>query len=606
MRLSGWCALLLGALLLWPGRGWTGQEGGQEGGQNDEQNGRLPLIELHAPEPVQAMLLQYLERPPRPVTEEERGAVLMRLREEAARLLATEGYFSPQLAWSGKEGNGPDITVTPGPRTQVSQQHIEFTGALAQDIPALQQRREALRAGWKLPPGSAFRSADWETAKAALLASVAETEYAAARITDSQAMVDTQTAQATLTLTIDSGPVYRFGALRVEGLQRYSLEQVRVLLPFQPGERYRRDALLTLQSRLQNTPWFQNVSIEATPADAGTPEEAGITGTSGETGVERRLPVTVLLTEAPSKRFSLGLGYGTNTGARGELGLRHHDLFGRAWDLNSGLRYEEKRQTLFADLMLPPQRPDQRVTLGAKKESSNIEGLLTRRLLLGGNQTQRRGQIETRIGLEWQREERQPLGGVGDVDHALVLDGRWIRRAVDQPFDPRRGNVLEIGLGGATPYLLSSRGFLRSHLRLQQWWPVGERDVFTARGEFGLTKAASRFGIPQDYLFRAGGAQSVRGYAYQSLGVVEGNAIVGGRALLTSSLEYTHWRNEHWGVAFFVDAGDAADQWQALRPAVGSGLGARWKSPAGPLAFDLAHGQRSGRWTVHFSLSAVF
>ncbi|OZB54975.1 MAG: hypothetical protein B7X42_01230, partial [Thiomonas sp. 14-66-4] len=33
----------------------------------------------------------------------------------------------------------------------------------------------------------------------------------------------------------------------------------------------------------------------------------------------------------------------------------------------------------------------------------------------------------------------------------------------------------------------------------------------------------------------------MRGYAYQSLGVSQGDAIVGGRALLTASVEAVHW-----------------------------------------------------------------
>ena len=147
---------------------------------------------------------------------------------------------------------------------------------------------------------------------------------------------------------------------------------------------------------------------------------------------------------------------------------------------------------------------------------------------------------------------------------------------------------------------------MRTQLRVQQWWPIGERDTLSLRGEAGYTAATSRFGIPQDYLFRTGGGQTVRGYAYQSLGVREGDAVVGGRALLTGSIEYTHWLDGPWGAALFVDSGDAADLWRDLKPATGIGAGARWKSPVGPLAFDLARGNRDGRWHPHFALMVAF
>ena len=81
------------------------------------------------------------------------------------------------------------------------------------------------------------------------------------------------------------------------------------------------------------------------------------------------------------------------------------------------------------------------------------------------------------------------------------------------------------------------------------------------------------------------------GFAY----VFEGEAIVGGRYLATISGEYTHWINPTWGAAVFVDAGNAVDNRQAIDLAVGYGVGARWRSPAGPLGIDLAYGQREGK-----------
>ena len=41
----------------------------------------------------------------------------------------------------------------------------------------------------------------------------------------------------------------------------------------------------------------------------------------------------------------------------------------------------------------------------------------------------------------------------------------------------------------------------------------------------------------------------------------------------------------------FVDAGHAADRWTDLSPALGYGVGVRWRSPVGPLRADLAYGE---------------
>lgn len=72
------------------------------------------------------------------------------------------------------------------------------------------------------------------------------------------------------------------------------------------------------------------------------------------------------------------------------------------------------------------------------------------------------------------------------------------------------------------------------------------------------------------------------------------------------SAEATHWLNESWGIAAFVDAGDAVDQLEDVRLAVGYGIGARWRSPAGPIGVDLAYGQRTSELQLHFSLAIPF
>jgi translocation and assembly module TamA len=92
--------------------------------------------------------------------------------------------------------------------------------------------------------------------------------------------------------------------------------------------------------------------------------------------------------------------------------------------------------------------------------------------------------------------------------------------------------------------------------------PAGEKaSTLILRFETGaLASSTKKAGVPSTFLFRAGGDQSVRGYGYQELGVQEGDATVGGRYLLTGSAEYQYWFKPPWGVAVFVDAGNAADK----------------------------------------------
>jgi translocation and assembly module TamA len=113
--------------------------------------------------------------------------------------------------------------------------------------------------------------------------------------------------------------------------------------------------------------------------------------------------------------------------------------------------------------------------------------------------------------------------------------------------------------------------------------------------------------VPEEYLFRIGGSNSVRGYGYQSLGIRNGTSVSGGRVMLAASAEYVHWfEKSNWGAAVFADDGDAADSWKDLSQKQGYGLGARYKTPAGPLALDLGYGRQDRRVRLDFSIAIAF
>ncbi len=546
---------------------------------------------LLAPDAVRPLLEAHFDATiPAPADAAARAAFLRRAQREVSELLAAEGWFTPAIALRPTDGDAVVLEVLPGLRTTVARVDLEFYGDIAASGADKAQRVEGLRAAWKLDVGEPFRSADWEDAKAALLAGVARRDYAAAAIVDSRAEIDPATTSATLHVIVDSGPALRFGELVITGLERYDEALVRNQAPFGPGDPYRLDQLLDFQARLQGIPLFGSVIV-------------GVDAAAARDGA---LPVRVALAETKSRQIGFGVGYSSNNGARGEINYRDYNFLGHAWRLTSLLRLEQNRQTLGATVDTYPDEDDYRLVWTGRVEATSIQGLNTLRQTLGAARMRTRGRIDTRLGIDWQCEERRPAGGLHKTDQALVLDGRWTRRDVDDPLLPRRGDLVDVRLGGARRELLSDQDFLRSHLRYQRWWPIGARDVLAMRAEAGLTAASSRFGIPQEYLFRAGGAQSVRGYAYQSLGVREGEAIVGGRTMATGSLEYTHWFTGDWGGALFADAGDAADAWRDLRAAVGIGAGVRWRSPAGPLGLDVAYGREVRKWRVDFSISVGF
>ncbi len=467
--------------------------------------------------------------------------------------------------------------------------------AVTVDGPLAAESRQALIDGWTLPVGRPFRQEDWNNAKQEPLSRLLAENHAAARLVDSQATIDPATREARLMAHYDSGPPFRFGELQIRGLERYPAALVeRHNRTVRPGEPYREADLQALQATLQATPQFRSVLVSI--------ERDLLPGPDGVVTA----PVIVQLSERPAHRLSFGAGISSNTGARVETNFQTADLFGQAWELNTGLRIEQKQQTAYADIFFPPSASQRRNSVGIMAQATNIQGLRTERVALGGQQAWREGPLETRLSLVWQDERLEPDGAPESLSRALVPNASWTWRKVDNPVEARDGFVLQGQIGAASKAILSDQNFVRLLGRYQQFFPVGQRDTLTVNGEVGYTIADSRNGIPQEYVFRTGGTGSVRGYAYQSLGVSEGSATVGGRYMATASAEYTHWLDDRWGIAAFVDAGNAVDTLSDFSLAVGYGLGARWRTLAGPLAIDVAYGEQVNSFQVHFALAIPF
>lgn len=560
---------------------------------------RRPVhVELEAPEAVRRLLVTELDLPlerEAQLDAGERLALARRARRDITELLATEGYFRPEVELHAQPAAGErteqlTIVVQPGSQARITEARIEFAGDIAAAGEERAARIETLRAAWPLKPGDPFRQASWSEAKRRLLVELQARDYPAATLSESLAEVEPERNAVRLHVRYDSGPAFTIGGLEVTGLQNYGPELVERYNTLRPGDRYDQQQLLQLQSTLQNTPYFSSVlvDVDADPAKA------------------ERAPVRVLVREGKPKRLGLGVGYSTNTGARAEINYRDAAILGRPWSLNSALRLEQLRQSAFADIFLPPNPGGYRDSFGALYERTDIQNLVTRRRAVGAVRTRLKGNIETRIAVNLEDEERTAGTGAPTTRQALTLNWSWTWRDVDELFDPRRGNVLNVQLGGATKLLLSDQNFVRSYVRYQRFQPVGDSDVLVLRAEAGYTAAPSRDGIPQQFVFRTGGAQSVRGYAYQSLGVKEAEATVGGRYLAVGSIEYVHWFASQWGAAAFYDVGNATDELRDFRFLSGVGAGVRWRSPAGPLAFDLAYGVDTRKVRPHFSLAIAF
>lgn len=536
---------------------------------------------------------------------------------QAKTFIATEGYYTPKIS-AGLDTSGSRpvarVIVDPGEPTVVGDVDLVLQGFAPIDQGAAPFDAAALRQRWQLPVGARFRQADWEAAKRELLRDVAQRRFPRARLVETSATVDPEERLALLHVVIDSGPEMRFGELRIRGLKRYPREVITNLNRIKPGDEYSESALQALQSRLQDTGYFSSVEVSADMRAVLNAEiqdlKDGDNDLDGDpTTVEPStgptvLPVLVRVTENKRKNVEVGLGFSTDTGARAQASYDDLNVFGKR--MKSDVIYEQKRQTARVDFYWPTTPKGYNDSVGAGVERNDVRGEITTLATVAARRQWGTPLLERSLTLEALVEKREVPPKDPTTTRSLPLTYSITKRRLDSLIQPTNGYVLQGQLGGALLPILTDEKFLRLYLRGQMFKPLGESGTLVLRGEYGRVIANDKLGVPSTFLFRAGGDQSVRGYGYRELGVREGDAIVGGKTMITASAEYQYWFRPPWGVAFFYDAGNAADRTRDLRPKSGYGVGARWRSPVGPINVDLAYGHAVKKARLHFSLGFTF
>ncbi|HUQ25483.1 MAG TPA: BamA/TamA family outer membrane protein [Burkholderiales bacterium] len=553
-------------------------------------------VEVEAPEELAKMLrsgltLVHWERDPQMSAEQLRRLVDDAVRE-AREAAATEGWFAARVEARIDESVEPRVVrvrVEPGERTHVSDVEISFRGPATEDA-AAKAAFKRVRQAWNLRRGEPFRQRDWEAAKRLAVREMQAWRYAAATIADSRATIDPQSARASLMVEIDSGPPFRFGEVRVSGTRRYPPDLVGNLSPIRPGDDYDRDKVLLYQRRLLETGYFASVQadIDAQPRLA----EAA--------------PLRVSVIEASSQHFETGLSYNTDVGLRAEISYSNQDIFDSAWRFRSALKLDQKIQDLRLDFDSPPRPGAVWNNFFTTARQQDIQNERTREFAVGTAYNFGFERTPSAWLVSWHLEEQRVLDQQPDTRYAVYFGHRRTFRHTDDIVSPRNGYYGSFEIGGTPGEPIASRAFLRVVASGSYFFALGRRDDVLLRAQAGAVASNSREGIPSTFLFRTGGDQTVRGYAFESLGVQQGEAIVGGRRLAVASAEYTRWIGDAWGVAAFVDAGDAWDSGVRFTPALGYGVGARVRTPIGPIRADLAYGERVSGYRVHFSVGFNF
>lgn len=531
-----------------------------------------------------ALSLTRLNKRQRETISEARLAFLLRRTDdEARRALQPLGYYNAQVEVTTQIVDGRSdvrVRIDPGAPVRVGSLVIGVGGAAERDR-AVQRAVARFRPG----VGAPLRDAEYENAKRDIARLLAERGYFDADNDRHAVQVTRADARADIDLHWTSGPRYGLGPVHFEG-SPLRPELLDALVPWTPGTPYQQSQLIDLQRTLTALDYFSAITLQPQPDHAH----------------DGNVPVLATLTPARRNVFSAGISMGTDSGAGVRLGAERRWLNARGHKAKAELDWAQRKRSLATQYRIPAfARFDGWYTFNANLREEEFADFDTRTLEGVANRSTRVGEWGVTAGLWLQRESFSVLAAPRRVSTVWYpeLSAQTLRAR--DPINPRRGWSLNAQLRGNDAALGSEVSFVQAHV-LGRWIaPLGRDTRVLLRGELGATRSSRLTSLPPSLRFFAGGDQSIRGYGYNTLGDRSGGAAQGGKQLAVASVELDHYFSRHWGVAAFVDAGDAFNEPANFAPVLGAGIGLRWRSPAGPIRFDVAHGfsNPDESWRVH-------
>lgn len=509
-----------------------------------------------------------------------------RARRETRDAMRPFGFYRPRIE-SRLERQGEQwlatLQIDPGEPVVVSEIDVRLLGEGSTDERLLEVIEQSpVRAGRRL------RHQDHDRLRNNLQSMAAMRGYFEASFEQRRLEVDVAETTARVVLHLRTGPRYRFGTVTIDQdiLNEKLLARI-VDIP--EGEFYNSAAVLRAQYRLTDSLYFASVVVET-----GTPDPETL-----------NVPIDIQTTPTRRQRIRVGVGYATDTGVRGTLGVDWRRLNEAGHSASTLLRLSENLNEFSGRYRIPIGDPlNERLMFRGGVAYEDLADLESRRAQLGVSHVTKRGG-------GWQRtlytdllEERTRVPGEPEFKDLLVLPGVSLEKLVaDNILLTRHGFRVRGDLRGSHQYLGASTDFLRLETEANVVRSIGDDWRFFIRSALGIGIVDGFATLPASQRFFAGGDQSVRGYSFNTLGPRDENDnVIGGRHLIFGSVEVERRVWNRVALAAFVDAGNALDVFE-LDLEVSAGAAFNIHTPIGTLRIGAARSVTESRsWRFHLSI----
>ncbi len=505
-----------------------------------------------------SMLVKNL---PRPLTSQIINDFYTQGPKNIRKAIAPFGYFKPEITGQLEQHGNAWIAayqIKPGPLLKITHLDVKITGP-GRNLPGF---RRLLR-HFPVRQGQVLLTENYKKAKADLFNIAQKHGFLDATLTKHVIKINIKDYTADVILHFDTGHRYYFGPI-LFAKTPYAESLLRRYIPFKPGAPYSTDDLLTLQNNLSQSIYFNNVSVKPNQKRARN----------------YHVPVKVYLQPKKSQQYSLGAGYGTDTGIRGSAGWEWRRVTSTGDYLQAIAQVSQIQNAFQLRYIIPGRNPvtDHYSIFAGLNTNQPGEGEYTL-LSAGGNYVQALlGFIQT-ITLSYQKERFKlaPFAPRYNTQY-FIPSINWQRTQTNNKINTDNGYRVFLNVEGGQS-LQDSNQFLQAELQAKYIHTILDNTRIIARTELGATTVKRLTTLPLSVRFFAGGANSVRGYTYQVLGP--------GKYLIVGSIELQQRVYKQFYAAVFFDAGNAFNTgpWKMNRSA---GIGIVWRSPLGPMELTVA------------------
>lgn len=466
--------------------------------------------------------------------------------------------------------------VDPGPRFSFSKASISLIGETSKDIPAPPSPAEA-----GIVEHAPYAAAKVVEAGNFLLTYYKNNGYPFPEIAHRDVVADFATNTVQVQFQVNPGSEAVFGETRVEGLKKLNDRYVYELIPWKKGEKYDNRLIEKARRILFETNLFSLIEFN----------------NPGKVDARAELPITIQIRERSPRTIRLGLEYTTDYGPGINGSWTHRNLFGMAEKLTAGAIFNDKIRTASLRFEKPMflEKKNTFISEGAfndettdayDSQSVQVSAILDRKFT---NTFQAGAGVGFRYGRVKQETDNEHT-----TYHLAFLPLTASQDTRENLLNPTHGYNLTLS---AAPYQDVEDGNLRFFRYLVSGstyynFNTGDKMVFAVRADFGQMIGVDHDEMPADLRFYAGGGGSVRGFAYQYAGPVQGTVPLGGLSTLTFSLELRLKITESIGIVPFLDGGtvylDTVPDFGSQNLYYGTGLGLRYYTAIGPIRLDVA------------------